>query len=221
MLFPELSLTGYELTGLPRPAPPQAVQVHGWPNRMQGYGRFRKLAPEPKQPSSPGGLLGGRQTSRPDWPRWLSARTGPCGPSSRLICMELSASCSSPDRDPEWSWLTGGGSRSQSALTLPIPRTLRPRPRPRRTFMQFPPCIPVVRNFVLDFIWVPDQWTTGCLGSWRTWGEKPPLGTSCGLSGTWGPDGASAVQVKGVGTEITVATLERSRLDRYRFTAGE
>ncbi|WP_364305535.1 carbon-nitrogen hydrolase family protein [Paenarthrobacter nitroguajacolicus] len=52
-------------------------------------------------------------------------------------------------------------------------------------------------------------------------GGETPLGTSCGLSGTWGPDGASAVQVKGVGTEITVATLERSRLDRYRFTAGE
>ncbi len=47
-------------------------------------------------------------------------------------------------------------------------------------------------------------------------GGETPLGTSCGLSGAWGPDGASVVQVKGVGTEIVMAELELSRLNHYR-----
>jgi predicted amidohydrolase len=47
-------------------------------------------------------------------------------------------------------------------------------------------------------------------------GGQTPLGTSCGLSGAWGPDGASMVQVKGIDTEIVMADLELSRLDHYR-----
>ncbi len=47
-------------------------------------------------------------------------------------------------------------------------------------------------------------------------GGETPLGTSCGLSGAWGPDGASMVQVKGIATEIVMAELELSRLNHYR-----
>ncbi|WP_244296810.1 carbon-nitrogen hydrolase family protein [Paenarthrobacter nitroguajacolicus] len=52
-------------------------------------------------------------------------------------------------------------------------------------------------------------------------GGKTPLGASCGLSGAWGPDGASLAQVKGVGTETVVAKLEWSGLHRFRRGAGE
>ncbi|SEJ25446.1 Predicted amidohydrolase [Arthrobacter sp. yr096] len=51
-------------------------------------------------------------------------------------------------------------------------------------------------------------------------GGETPLGTSCGLSGGWGPDGAAIVGAAGTGTESILVALERSRLDAYR-SGGE
>ena len=47
-------------------------------------------------------------------------------------------------------------------------------------------------------------------------GGRTPLGPSCGLSGFWGPDGLSMQQAGGVGTEVVTAVLRRGSLDRYR-----
>ncbi len=47
-------------------------------------------------------------------------------------------------------------------------------------------------------------------------GGQTPLGASCGLSGAWGPDGAVLTQVAGTGTEVAVVALDRSRLHAYR-----
>jgi predicted amidohydrolase len=51
-------------------------------------------------------------------------------------------------------------------------------------------------------------------------GGETPLGASCGLSGGWGPEGAAMVGAAGIGTESIVVALERSRLDAYR-SGGE
>lgn len=45
------------------------------------------------------------------------------------------------------------------------------------------------------------------------------LGTSCGLSGFWGPDGLVIKQATGVGTEVLTATLGYGSLERYRSRA--
>ena len=47
-------------------------------------------------------------------------------------------------------------------------------------------------------------------------GGSTPLGPSCGLSGFWGPDGLSMQQAGGTGTEVVTAVLRRGALDRYR-----
>jgi predicted amidohydrolase len=47
-------------------------------------------------------------------------------------------------------------------------------------------------------------------------GGRTPLGPSCGLSGFWGPDGLPMQQAGGVGTEVVTAVLRRGSLDRYR-----
>lgn len=47
-------------------------------------------------------------------------------------------------------------------------------------------------------------------------GGATPLGASCGFSGAWGPDGAALAQAAGTGTEVVMVTLDRSRLDGYR-----
>ncbi|MFK0041623.1 carbon-nitrogen hydrolase family protein [Paenarthrobacter sp. NPDC090517] len=52
-------------------------------------------------------------------------------------------------------------------------------------------------------------------------GGETPLGASCGLSGAWGPDGAPVAQAKGTGTEAVMAKLTRSSLDPYRSTPCE
>lgn len=52
-------------------------------------------------------------------------------------------------------------------------------------------------------------------------GGKTSVGASCGLSGAWGPDGASVAQAKSLKTETVVVTLERSSLDRFRAGVGE
>ncbi|MGF6835366.1 putative amidohydrolase [Paenarthrobacter sp. TE4293] len=51
-------------------------------------------------------------------------------------------------------------------------------------------------------------------------GGETPLGASCGLSGAWGPDGAAVARAAGTGTEIAMVTLGRSRLLAYRSGAG-
>ncbi|WP_253469221.1 carbon-nitrogen hydrolase family protein [Paenarthrobacter sp. A20] len=51
-------------------------------------------------------------------------------------------------------------------------------------------------------------------------GGQTPLGASCGLSGAWGPDGAALAQAAGTGTEVAVVALDRSRLHAYR-SGGE
>ncbi|MFJ6456751.1 carbon-nitrogen hydrolase family protein [Paenarthrobacter sp. NPDC091669] len=51
-------------------------------------------------------------------------------------------------------------------------------------------------------------------------GGETPLGPSCGLSGGWGPDGTALVRVAGTGTEVAMVSLDRSRLAAYRSTAG-
>ncbi|MGO4147004.1 carbon-nitrogen hydrolase family protein [Paenarthrobacter sp. YAF11_1] len=52
-------------------------------------------------------------------------------------------------------------------------------------------------------------------------GGKTSLGPSCGLSGGWSPDGAALVRAAGTGTEVAMVSLDRSRLDAYRSAAGE
>ncbi|MDQ0617795.1 carbon-nitrogen hydrolase family protein [Arthrobacter globiformis] len=47
-------------------------------------------------------------------------------------------------------------------------------------------------------------------------GGRTPLGPSCGLSGFWGPDGLSMQQAGGTGTEVVTAVLRRGSLERYR-----
>jgi predicted amidohydrolase len=47
-------------------------------------------------------------------------------------------------------------------------------------------------------------------------GGRTPLGPSCGLSGFWGPDGLPMQQAGGTGTEVVTAVLRRGSLDRYR-----
>jgi predicted amidohydrolase len=47
-------------------------------------------------------------------------------------------------------------------------------------------------------------------------GGLTPLGPSCGLSGFWGPDGLSMQQAGGTGTEVVTAVLRRGSLNRYR-----
>ncbi|MGN7252644.1 carbon-nitrogen hydrolase family protein [Arthrobacter sp. SAFR-014] len=47
-------------------------------------------------------------------------------------------------------------------------------------------------------------------------GGPTPLGPSCGLSGFWGPDGLPMQQAGGTGTEVVTAVLRRGSLERYR-----
>jgi predicted amidohydrolase len=47
-------------------------------------------------------------------------------------------------------------------------------------------------------------------------GGRTPLGPTCGLSGFWGPDGLSMQQAGGTGTEVVTAVLRRGSLERYR-----
>ncbi|WP_395402771.1 carbon-nitrogen hydrolase family protein [Arthrobacter sp. UC242_113] len=47
-------------------------------------------------------------------------------------------------------------------------------------------------------------------------GGRTPLGLSCGLSGFWGPDGLPMQQAGGTGTEVVTAVLRRGALERYR-----
>jgi predicted amidohydrolase len=47
-------------------------------------------------------------------------------------------------------------------------------------------------------------------------GGRTTLGPSCGLSGFWGPDGLSMQNAGGTGTEVVTAVLRRGSLDRYR-----
>jgi predicted amidohydrolase len=47
-------------------------------------------------------------------------------------------------------------------------------------------------------------------------GGRTTLGPSCGLSGFWGPDGLSMQSAGGTGTEVVTAVLRRGSLDRYR-----
>lgn len=42
------------------------------------------------------------------------------------------------------------------------------------------------------------------------------LGPSCGLSGFWGPDGLRMKKAAGTGTEVVTATLHRSSLQKFR-----
>jgi predicted amidohydrolase len=42
------------------------------------------------------------------------------------------------------------------------------------------------------------------------------LGTSCGLSGFWGPDGLVMKQASGIGSEVLTTTLHHSAVQRYR-----
>jgi predicted amidohydrolase len=47
-------------------------------------------------------------------------------------------------------------------------------------------------------------------------GGSTPLGTSCGLSGFWGPDGLELGQAAGTGTEVVTAVLQLSALRKFR-----
>ena len=47
-------------------------------------------------------------------------------------------------------------------------------------------------------------------------GGSTSLGPSCGLSGFWGPDGLPMRQAGGTGTEVVTAVLRRGSLVRYR-----
>lgn len=47
-------------------------------------------------------------------------------------------------------------------------------------------------------------------------GGRTPLGPSCGLSGFWGPDGLSMQHAGGTGTEVVTSVLRRGPLNRYR-----
>ena len=50
-------------------------------------------------------------------------------------------------------------------------------------------------------------------------GGSTPSGPSCGLSGFWGPDGLMIRQAAGTGTEVLTATLQHGDLDRCRTAA--
>ncbi|XAS68858.1 carbon-nitrogen hydrolase family protein [Micrococcaceae bacterium Sec5.7] len=50
-------------------------------------------------------------------------------------------------------------------------------------------------------------------------GGDSALGPSCGLSGFWGPDGTVIRQASGTGTEVVTAVLQRSTLQRFRPAA--
>jgi 5-aminopentanamidase len=47
-------------------------------------------------------------------------------------------------------------------------------------------------------------------------GGTTSLGPSCGLSGIWGPDGLRMKSAAGKGTEVVTATLQRSALQKFR-----
>jgi predicted amidohydrolase len=47
-------------------------------------------------------------------------------------------------------------------------------------------------------------------------GGATPLGHSCGLSGFWGPDGHRMEHAVGAGTEVVTAVLQRGALRRFR-----
>jgi predicted amidohydrolase len=47
-------------------------------------------------------------------------------------------------------------------------------------------------------------------------GGTTPLGPSCGLSGFWGPDGLLMKRAEGTGTEVVTAILQRSALRKFR-----
>lgn len=47
-------------------------------------------------------------------------------------------------------------------------------------------------------------------------GGSTPLGWSCGLSGFWGPDGLEMKHAAGTGTEVVTAVLQRSVLRKFR-----
>lgn len=47
-------------------------------------------------------------------------------------------------------------------------------------------------------------------------GGATMLGPSCGLSGFWGPDGLRMKKAAGTGTEVVTATLQRSALQKFR-----
>lgn len=47
-------------------------------------------------------------------------------------------------------------------------------------------------------------------------GGATPLGPSCGLSGFWGPDGLLMKRAAGTGTEVVTAILQRSALRKFR-----
>lgn len=47
-------------------------------------------------------------------------------------------------------------------------------------------------------------------------GGMTGIGPSCGLSGFWGPDGQLVKQAAGTGTELITAVLERSALQEFR-----
>ena len=47
-------------------------------------------------------------------------------------------------------------------------------------------------------------------------GGTTPLGPSCGLSGFWGPDGLLMKRAAGTGTEVITAILQRSALRKFR-----
>jgi predicted amidohydrolase len=50
-------------------------------------------------------------------------------------------------------------------------------------------------------------------------GGRTSLGPSCGLSGFWGPDGLAMQRAKGTGTEVLTAVLGWGALERYRRPA--
>lgn len=51
-------------------------------------------------------------------------------------------------------------------------------------------------------------------------GGTSALGSSCGLSGFWGPDGLRMKKAAGTGTEVVTATLQRTALQKYRPAAA-
>ncbi|MGK3956742.1 carbon-nitrogen hydrolase family protein [Arthrobacter sp. R4] len=56
----------------------------------------------------------------------------------------------------------------------------------------------------------------GMFGILANLGGTTPLGPSCGLSGFWGPDGLRMKKAAGRGTEVVTATLQRSALQKFR-----
>lgn len=51
-------------------------------------------------------------------------------------------------------------------------------------------------------------------------GGTTTLGPSCGLSGFWGPDGLRMKKAAGTGTEVVTATLQRSALQKFAGPAA-